>query len=50
MTQAADQALAVKRVIKDQSCESEGKHVVSLLEHVVSVVISSGMDFPGFDL
>ena len=24
MTQAADPALAVKRVIKDQSCESEG--------------------------
>ena len=35
MTQAADPALAVKRVIKDQSCESEGKHVVLLLEHVV---------------
>ena len=34
MTQAADPALAMKRVIQDQSCESEGKHVELLLEHV----------------
>ena len=35
MTQEAYLALAMKRVIKDQSCESEGEHVVLLLEHVV---------------
>ena len=35
MTQAADPTLAMKRVIKDQSCESEGKHVALVLEHVV---------------
>ena len=34
MTQAADPTLAMKRVIKDQSCESEGKHVALVLEHV----------------
>ena len=50
MAQAADPALAVKRVIKGQSCESEGKHVALVLELVGFVVISSGMDFPEFDL
>ena len=35
MMQAADPALAVKRVMKDLSCESEGNMLHSLLEHVV---------------
>ena len=34
MTQTADPTLAMKRVMKDQSYESEGKHVVLLLEQV----------------
>ena len=38
MPQAADPALAVKRVIKDQSCESEGKHVVSCWNMLVWTV------------
>ena len=46
MTQAANPALAMKRVIKDQSCESEGKHVVSLLEHVVLDGLSNWLSCP----
>ena len=34
MTLTADPTLAMKRVMKDQSCESEGKHVALVLEHV----------------
>ena len=54
MTQTADPTLAMKRVIKDQSCESEGKHVTLLLEHVglngLNELLSSPVEWISLDL
>ena len=54
MTLTADPTLAMKRVIKDQSCESEGKHVALLLEHVgldgFSELLSSSVEWISLDL
>ena len=56
MTQTADPTLAMKRVMKDQSYESEGKHVVLLLEQVgfgkvyIDELLSSPVEWISLDL
>ena len=54
MTLTADPTLAMKRVIKDQSCKSEGKHVALLLEHVglngFNDLLSSSVEWISLDL